>query len=281
MTTIKISHVPYVKSAVEEVKLLQSNDLLAQKLHILWYGFRTTEGQIVFATLGSDEYIRLQNLLYGNIWCNDAAEILYTRNLLKRPTDEEKLVQKQGVYVWLYNSLFAPRGSEENYGRLQMAGMSYGLIPSKTATEDEQLQWLQENNIEKMYSYKGPWIGKASIEFLKKAPEIAIIKQLRYNLLRTEAEQLALVDREISNESNILLWYYFAQNSAFPAVQKKIQAYDLNLWQCMILVNYGWENEFEKKFGNLHTWRAKLTSNLSSLVYCPIEDMMETLRNIV
>lgn len=280
MKHFKLSHVPYVKNSAEEINLLQSKDLLAQKLHILWYGFRSTEGQIAFATLGSDEYIRLQNLLYGNIWCDLAAEILYSRNLLQKPTEEDCIIQKQGVCLWLHNSLFAHRGSEENYGKLQMAGMSYGLVPSKIATEEEQLQWLKEDSIEKMYSYKGPWIGKAAIEFLKKAPEVAIIKQLRYRTLKTEAEQLALIDREIDRNSNILLWYYFTQHTACPAAQKKIQAYDQNLWQEMILLNYGWDNEFEKKFGNLQIWREKLLSNISTLAHCPIDDIMEKLRSI-
>ena len=48
----------------------------------------------------------------------------------------------------------------------------------------------------------------------------------------------------------------------------------------MLFVNYGWHNEFEKKFGNLKNWHEKLSSNFSILAHCPIDEIMNTLRKI-
>lgn len=279
MKNFKISHAPFVRSSAEEIILIQSGDMLAQKLHILWHGFLSKEGQLWLAKSGSAELIRLQTMLYGNIWTREAAEFLYMRHLLKRPSDEEISMTETGVKVWLYNSLMGERKSEEYYGKIQLLGMAYGLIPSQPVSEKEQLQWLEDNDIEKICSYVGPWKGKAAIIFLKTAPLETVVKKLRYYKLN-EDQQLALIEREISDNSNVLLWYYFSQNSAFLEAQKKIQAYDQNLWQRMLIVNYGWSNEFEKKFGNLKNWQEKLSSNFSILAHCPIDEIMNTLRKI-
>lgn len=280
MKNFKISHAPFVRSSAEEIILIQSGDMLAQKLHILWHGFNSKEGQLLLAQSGSAGLIRLQTMLYGNVWSQEAAEFLYMRHLLERPSDEEILMAETGAKLWLYNSLMGERKSEEYYGKIQMQGMSYGVKPCQTASEDEQLQWFKEGDIEKVCSYVGSWKGKAAILFLQTAPMEVIIKNLRYRKLKSEEQQLALIERDVSDNSNVLLWYYFSQNSAFLEAQKKIQAYDQNLWQRMLIVNYGWSNEFEKKFGNLKNWQEKLSSNFSILAHCPIDEIMNTLRKI-
>lgn len=279
MKNFKISHAPSMRSSVEEVKLIQSGDMLAQKLHILWHGFNSQEGQVLFAQNGSDELISLQTMLYGNTWCKEAAEFLYMRHLLKRPSDKDVSVAETGAKVWLYNSLMGNRKSEEYYGKIQLLGMAYGLVPSQPVSEKEQLQWLKDNNLEKICSYVGPWKGKAAIIFLKTAPMETVVKKLRYYKLSDE-QQLALIEREISNNGNVLLWYYFSRYTASQEAQKKIQAYDQNLWKRMLFVNYGWHNEFEKKFGSLKNWHEKLSSNLTILAHCPVDEIMNTLRQI-
>jgi len=269
-----------MRTSAEEVALLQTDNILEQKVYILWYGFHSTEGQILLASSKFDELIRLQTMLYGNIWCPEAEEILLKRSLLPYPPDDENEVLEQGVKTWLKNSLIADRGDEANYGKLQFIGLSYGLKPHIYVTEKEQLSWIEDNNTEKICSYTGCWIGEAAVKFLEKAPDEAIYKKLRYVLLKTEREQMALVEREINRGENSLLWFYFSKNQAFSSVQQRIQLYDTNLWSRMIMVNYGWDSFFEKKFGNLAVWQEKLSANLAKLLYCPIEEIEDKLRSI-
>lgn len=41
----------------------------------------------------------------------------------------------------------------------------------------------------------------------------------------------------------------------------------------MLMVNYGWEWKFEKKFGTLGIWQNKLRANYDKLTECNFEDI--------
>lgn len=280
MSTQKLIHVPYVKTQAEEVSLLETGSFSAQRQYILWYGFQSRQGQIMFADSGFSELIRMQNLFYGQWWFSEARQILCRRGLLSPLSEEDEQQQKRAFKNWLYNCLHAPRDNEAAYGRMQLYGMAGDEIVISAVGEEEQLRWLDEKNIEKISSYTGRWKGKAAVRFLQEAPEESVFFQLHYRLLKRPEEQYALAQRDISNGENNLIWFYFSSYRAFPEVQALLRDYDANLWNRMVMVNYGWDFEFERKFGSLKAWQEKLSENYSLLAHCPIENIRQVLHGI-
>lgn len=276
----KTTKLPLLKDAFGEVKLLSCGHPEDKREYVLWYGFKTSQAQQMLARNPDEYLIALQSYIYGNIWEKSAAEILSDKNLLPRPTPEDDFAAGQALKGWLGASLFGDRDNEKDYGCRQSFWMCYSADRSEPVSEAQQLEWLRQGDKAKIMAYPYVWEGRAEIEFLTSAPEDAVYRYLHYNRLPDDEAQCALVQRDIRNNSNGLLWYYFHSCKACPEAQRLIQSYDSALWREMILVNYGWDYKYEKKFSNLANWRSKLSDSWPLLAHCPIEEIPTALDKI-
>lgn len=269
-----------MKSQAEEFELLASENFQAQRQYVLWYGFQSKSALQMLAQCGPTELVRLQHRFYASRWHDGAMRELYRRGLASPPTEEDERRQRRAFENWLYVCRNFSRGNEKEYGRMQLLSMAFGAVFGPVVSEEEQLRWFEEGNLEKIVSYGGLWKGKAAVRFWSEGPEEALYYQLHYRLLKREEDQLALAQRDIRNGENNLIWFYFSSYRAFPSVQKLLQEYDQNLWRRMLIINYGWEYEFERKFGSLQNWQEKLDACFPMLAHCPIEDIRQALHRI-
>lgn len=274
-----LTEIPGIKTVLGEVKLLVGGSLQDKRQYILWHGIKWPFSQRILADDDNKYLIWLQTYIHGNIWHSDAAEILYRRKLLKRPTDEDDVAAEQAFKGWLSTSLIKDRTSEADYGRQQSWWLCYSARRPSPVSEEKQLEWLRMNDTTNIMSYPYAWRGQAEIQFLTSAPEDAVYRYLRYNSLGEEA-QCALVSREINSHQNNLLWYYFHVFKACLQAQQLIQDYDEALWREMIPVNYGWDYKYEQKFGCLAAWQSKLSDSWPLLAHCPIEEIGRALDSI-
>lgn len=150
---------------------------------------------------------------------------------------------------------------------------------SDLADERQQLKWIKSKDWNKVASYGHIWKGKAAVEFLKKAPEGLVKEYLFYSILNEE-QQIALIKRDIKNRRRDLIYEYFHFYFASPKAQKLIQQYDRELWKEVIMQNYGWLYEYERKFGCLTNWQRKIRENIEMLADTPAEKITEALNRI-
>ena len=150
-----------------------------------------------------------------------------------------------------------------------------------TPIEDEkiQLSWFDNSDWDALRAYKGKLYKSASYALICEAPEDIVKRYLYYCAPISDEMQIALVKRDIYNETNLSRDYFQAFH-ACEAAQKLIKDYDSNLWQRVIVVNYGWEWEFEKKHGSLRAWQEKLQANYDKLTTCEFEEIWSILRAI-
>ncbi len=262
----------------QELYLLKNGTPYAKRQYILWYGFTSPKGQIELAQ--SDvELIHLQGYIYGDVWNKEAMEILRQRGLLPSENEEDTKVAFLG---WLSTALVGERKNEAEYGELQDYWLNYSSEdPMPHASEEEQISWFNQRDIHKIVSYEYNWRGQALIRFIKEAPEEVVYKYLHYNLLKREDAQLALIERDEANDENELIWFYFHQNRACLAVQEKLQKSEPWLWSnYMIVLNYGWDNIYERRARSLRNWQDKLEANIYRLANCPVEHIPYVLDTI-
>lgn len=275
-----IEKIPFVKTPQQELVLLASSDFSAQRDYVLWYGFKSLQGQIVLAQSENRGLILLQDYLYHSWWHKDAKEVLYQRSILVRPDPQKEAFDCETAFKgWLTTAWLGDRSDEKIWGKKQDLWLGYGVKMKPIVSEEEQLDWFASGNSEKIYTYCGLWKGKAAVKFLLDGPEVAVFRYLHDRLLNEE-QQCALIERDIRSGENSLIWYYFHTWRACPKAQKLIQKYDQALWRHVIMVNYGWDWQFEHKFGCLKNWQEKLDAEFPLLAHCPIEDIPQVLADI-
>lgn len=275
--THKLDHVVYWRTQPEEIELLTNGDKEKLLQYVRWHGIRSPGGQEILAQSDDLDLIRMQQAICQGNWHRQAEEILYNRNILQRP-DIEK--QKSNFENWLFFSMHGDRRDEKRYGRIREFLMA-GAPQQHHVSEEELFSWLDNGDEEKILNYSSSLEGAAFIRFLKEASENAIFRLLHYRLLKNEEEQIALVERVHHTKDDNIIWFYFCQYSAFPSVQQMLQDYgSSNLWRRVLLVNYGYDFKYEKKFGCLKEWQKKLKANFSLLEHCPVQKIAEVLDGI-
>lgn len=151
--------------------------------------------------------------------------------------------------------------------------------PIPIPDEKVQLSWFDNSDWDSVRSYDGRWYKSASLRLIKEAPEDVVKKYVVFCAPLDEVKQVALVQRDICNRTH-LAGEYFRYYRACKAAQKLIKDYDVELWHRVLVVNYGWEWEFEKKFGTLGIWQQKLKSHFDELTACKFDDVLTILRAI-
>ncbi len=151
--------------------------------------------------------------------------------------------------------------------------------PIPIPPEEVQLAWFDNEDWDVVRAYHGRWYKSASLRLIREAPEDIVKFYVFYCSPLDEEKQIALAQRDIDNKSH-LAGEYFAYYRACPQAQKLIKEYDAELWHRVLMVNYGWEWEFEKKHGTLAIWQQKLKENYDRLTTCRFEDVEKILRSI-
>ena len=270
----------FARDADGEASLLNHGSIFRKRDYILWHGIKSEAGQKLLAESANSYLIWLQTYIYGDIWDAKVRKILCEKGFLKKERPNDIKIYRKALTGWLNASLYGDRENEKSYGCSQSFWMNYeGKMP-KSATEKEQLSWFDDKKYGTIISYPYVFVGKAFDRFILEAPEEALYRFLHYNLLEDD-KQVLLVQREMKNHANGLLWFYFHMNRACAEAQELIQAYDNKLWKEMILLNYGWDNKFERKFGCLKAWREKLEDSWPLLSECPIAEIPGKLEKIV
>lgn len=178
---------------------------------------------------------------------------------------------KQTFYGWLGACMYGSIGDHIK----EMAGNV--IVP----ITDEKIQhsWFDNANWDALRAYKGIFYKSVSYRLISEAPADIVKNYLFYYAPISEAQQIALIKRDICCQT-YLSRDYFEAFRACEAAQKLIRDYDLKLWQRAVIVNYGWEWEFEKKFGSLSKWQQKLKANLDNLATCEFDEIWNVLRAI-
>lgn len=146
---------------------------------------------------------------------------------------------------------------------------------------DEEIQhsWFDKADWDAVRAYKGIFYKSVSYRLICEAPEDIVKVYLNYAIPITEQQQIALILRDIRNQT-FLSRNYFGVFRACKTAQKLIRDYDSFLWRQAIMVNYGWEWEFEQKFGSLANWQKKLKENYNKLTTCNFEELSNILHTI-
>lgn len=171
---------------------------------------------------------------------------------------------------WLQNCLYGEVGDHLD----SMASLENVNVDEKT-----QLSWFDNQQWFKILGYKGNWSKTALLRYLQETPEDVLLHYLPYYTLN-EHEQLALILRDMHNGRHALTREYFHINYACEMAQRLLQKYDPELWPEMIMRNYGWEYEFEQKFGCLKNWQNVLKQNTSQLMECDVAKIPTLLRKL-
>jgi len=178
---------------------------------------------------------------------------------------------KEAFYGWLGACMHGSVGDHIK----EMAGN----VMTPIIDEKIQLSWFDDFNWNALRSYKERLYKSASYALICEAPDDIVKNYLYYCAPISEAQQIALIKRDIREQTH-LSRDYFSIFRACEATQKLIKDYDAQLWQRAIVVNYGWEWEFEKKFGSLSNWQQKLTANCEKLTTCEFDEIWNILRAI-
>ncbi len=181
------------------------------------------------------------------------------------------LTSKEAFNSWLGACMHGCVGDHIN----EMAGNTTAPI----VDEKIQLSWFDNSDWNALRSYKGRFYKSASYALICEAPEDIVKNYLYYCAPISDGQQIALIKRDIRNQT-YLSWEYFKAFRACETAQRLIRDYDSQLWQRVVIVNYGWEWEFEKKFGSLHNWQQKLQAHYDKLTTCEFEDIWNILRAI-
>lgn len=262
-----------LKTPKEEKLLVESNSFEEIFSYILWYGIKSKEAQQSLISSGNNELIELQTFLHPNIWCKEIRNEIFH----DEKDDENSLLVIKG---WLHSCIMGSRETEIIYGSRIDRWLSYGVKKTFEASEEEQLSWFKNNDLDKVANYDGAFKGAAFNLFLLNAPIKNVVKHLKYRILTSEEEQLYLIRREMKNSENMLLWYYFTKYKAYPKAQELIKSYDSHLWPYVIMQNYGWEHKYEKKWGCLANWQQILAKNLDLVSKVPFEQLSTVLYEI-
>ena len=154
-----------------------------------------------------------------------------------------------------------------------------GNIITPIVDEKIQLSWFDNSDWDALRAYKGKFYKSASYALICEAPEDIVKNYLYYYAPISEGEQIALIKRDIRNQTYLSREYFMAFRACETA-QKLIRDYDSKLWQRVVIVNYGWDWEFERKFGSLAKWHQKLSNHLHELNTCEFEEIWSILRAI-
>ena len=156
------------------------------------------------------------------------------------------------------------------------------LIPD----EEVQLSWFDNQNWDVIRAYHGRWYKSASLRIIKEAPDDIVKFYVFYCAPLDEAKQTALIERDVCQSTHLAeeyFTYYHACLAARCLIHKAAQGkneYFVRLWQRVLMVCYGWEWEFEKKFLNLSIWQQKLKAHYDELTYCKFEEVEIILHSI-
>ena len=151
--------------------------------------------------------------------------------------------------------------------------------PIPIPDEATQLSWFDNQDWDAVRGYHGRWYQSASLRLIKEAPEDVVTFYVYYCAPLDEQRQIALAQRDIDDKSH-LAGEYFRYYYACPEAQKLIKGYDAQLWHRVLMVNYGWEWEFEQKHGSLAIWQQKLRAHFDELTSCSFEEIPELLASI-
>ena len=155
--------------------------------------------------------------------------------------------------------------------------------PVQMPEEEIQLSWFDNQDWETVRAYKGRWYKSASLRLIKEAPEEVVKFYVFYCSPIDEQKQLALIERDIACRSHLAMEYfpyYHACDKVRELIHKQAQKgddYFIHLWHRVLMVYYGWEWKFEKRFNTLAVWQAKLKSHYEELTVCRYDELEEIL----
>lgn len=158
--------------------------------------------------------------------------------------------------------------------------------PIPIPDEKVQLSWFDNQDWDAVRAYHGRWYKSASLRLINEAPDDVVKFYCFYCAPLDEAKQVALIKRDIAC-SNHLAVEYFAYYHACKAARQLIHdqarqgdEYFTHLWHRVLMVYYGWEWEFEKKFGTLGVWQTKLKAHYCDLTACEFDEVENILHSI-
>ena len=262
---IEGTHSQYMKSAAEEIDLLQRGNVEEIRNHFYVYSLNSPEAQRLLVETDNKELILLHHEFHPVAWHKDIRRLLEEKGYIPPQDDSpEYTARMHKVFrTWMAVNLYY---SNKSFPNVVMGALSDQLLASGDTdipprlSEEYELRLLDSGNWEKIrrYGRVHHWRPRARLKFIKLGNIRALFLYLQYFKFYGDEEETALIELGCSPLTWLYTSYYHIGKAARNLIKASGNPY---IWKQVVLLEYMYEQPYIKKFGSIRNWEKQLSKS--------------------